>query len=141
MRISFPSLTVALLLTAGAPASSAPTEADACNSPNSNQAQMNDCYGAAYKKSDAALNELYREIQSRLKDDQATLKLLTSAEKAWLAFRDAECAFSTSGVSGGSIYPTVHAICLDELTRKRIDELKIYLKCQEGDMSCPVPAQ
>jgi uncharacterized protein YecT (DUF1311 family) len=111
MRMSFPCLTAGLLLTAASPALSASAAADACNLPNSNQARINDCYGAAYKKSDAVLNELYREIHSRLKNDQATSKLLTSAEKAWLAFRDAECAFSTSGVSGAaSIRPSRQSV-------------------------------
>jgi uncharacterized protein YecT (DUF1311 family) len=56
-----------------------------------------------------------------------------------VTFRDAECDFSTSGVSGGTVYPMIHAICLDRLTSKRIDDFKTYLKCQEGALDCPVP--
>ena len=126
------SLTGALVPTADA--------AQTCD-PNQSQADLNACYGAAYKKSGAALNELYNQIMGRLKSDQTTAKLLISAQKAWLAFRDAECNFSASGVSGGSIYPMIYAICLDGLTNKRIEDFKIYLKCEEGDLSCPVPAK
>jgi hypothetical protein len=35
----------------------------------------------------------------------------------------------------------IHAICLDKLTSKRIDDFKTYLRCQEGALDCPVPAQ
>ena len=35
----------------------------------------------------------------------------------------------------------VYATCLDGLTRSRLDALKELISCQEGDMSCPVPAE
>ncbi|MGH6862282.1 MAG: lysozyme inhibitor LprI family protein, partial [Phyllobacterium sp.] len=96
--------------------------------------------GKAYQKSDAELNKLYRQIEARLKGDADTTKLLVSAQKAWVAFRDAECNFSSSGVTGGSVYPFVSSSCLDGMTQSRITDLKGYLACTEGDMSCPVPS-
>jgi uncharacterized protein YecT (DUF1311 family) len=104
------------------------------------QATMTQCAGDAYKASDAKLNKLYRQITGRLKDDQDTTKLLVAAQKAWIAFRDAECKFSSSRATGGSIYPMVLAQCLDGATQARIKSLNTYLNCQEGDMGCPVPA-
>ena len=76
--------------------------AEACD-PNGSQADLTECYGNAYKASDAELNALYKQIEGRLKDDEATTKLLVTAQRAWLAFRDAECDFSTSAASGGTI--------------------------------------
>jgi uncharacterized protein YecT (DUF1311 family) len=114
--------------------------AEDCDVPNRSQADLDNCYGNLYKASDAQLNALYKQIESRLKDDTETTKLLVSAERAWMAFRDAECDFSTSGVSGGTLYGMIHTICLDRLTIKRMDDLKTYLKCQEGALDCPVPA-
>ena len=140
MRVPFPCLLVALSLIAITPALDARAAED-CDTPNSDMAQLRDSYGKAYKKSDSELNTLYKQIMSRLKDDEPTTKLLVTAQKAWVAFRDAECDFSTSRSSGGTIYPMIQAICLDKLTSKRVGELKTYLKCQEGDMDCPVPAQ
>ncbi|WP_048645689.1 lysozyme inhibitor LprI family protein [Nitratireductor soli] len=105
-----------------------------------NQTDMNICAGKAYKASDAELNKVYRKIQARLKDDADTAKLLVSTQKAWIGFRDAECKFSSSGVEGGSVYPFVSSSCLDAMTKSRIEDLKVYLDCEEGDMSCPVPA-
>ena len=58
-----------------------------------------------------------------------------------MAFRDAECDFSASGVSGGSAHGMILAICLDRLTRKRIDDFKSYLEGQEGALDCPIPAK
>jgi uncharacterized protein YecT (DUF1311 family) len=125
---------------ASAPASIVRAAED-CDVSNRSQAELNNCYGNVYKASDAQLNALYKQIEGRLKDDKETTKLLVSAERAWVAFRDAECDFLTSGVSGGTVYPMIHAICLDRLTSKRFDDFKTYLKCQEGALDCPVPAQ
>ena len=140
MPVAFYCLLVALSLFAGATASTAQA-ADGCDAPGLSQAELNECYGNAYKKADAELNVLYRQITARLKDDQATTKLLVAAQRAWVAFRDAECDFSASGVSGGSAQGMILAICLDKLTGKRIDDFKNYLKCQEGALDCPVPAK
>ncbi|GLQ55439.1 lysozyme inhibitor LprI family protein [Devosia nitrariae] len=103
------------------------------------QATMTACAEQAYEASDAELNALYREIEARLGDDADTKELLVEAERAWLAFRDAECAFSSSGTAGGSVYPMIQAMCLDTQTQTRISELQDYLACEEGDLGCPVP--
>jgi len=95
---------------------------------------------ADLQKADAELNASYRQIRERLKGDAAKTDLLAKAERAWVAFRDAECAFAASGVEGGSVQPTVLAGCRADLTQKRVEELKEYLACEEGDLSCPVPS-
>lgn len=105
------------------------------------QADMNACAARAYEASDAELNQLYRQIEQRLGDDADARGLLVAAQRAWLGFRDAECAFASSGVEGGSAWPSVRAMCLDGLARKRVEELGQYLVCPEGDLSCPVPAE
>ncbi|MDH2050474.1 lysozyme inhibitor LprI family protein [Achromobacter marplatensis] len=107
----------------------------------STQTDLNLCADQAYRKSDAELNAAYRTVTARLKDDQTTLAKLQSAQKAWLFFRDAECAFSSGGTTGGSAYPMVLSQCLDKLTQTRTKELRAYLKCEEGAMSCPVPGK
>ncbi|MFZ0872032.1 MAG: lysozyme inhibitor LprI family protein [Rhodanobacter sp.] len=104
------------------------------------QMAMNVCADQAYRKTDAELNAVYSQINVRLKQDKEATKLLVNAQKAWLAFRDAECTFSTSASAQGSVYPMLVAQCRDGLTSTRIDELKAYLRCEEGDLSCPVPS-
>lgn len=105
------------------------------------QAEMTACYGDAFKAADKALNATYRKIEGRLGDDPDTRKLLVAAERAWIAFRDAECAFSASGAEGGSIYPMTLSICLTDLTTARTDQLAAFLHCEEGDAGCPVPGE
>lgn len=104
------------------------------------QATMNQCADAAFKKSDAKLNTLYKQIESRLKDDPDTKKLLVQAQRDWVKFRDAECDFQTAGAAGGSVMPMLISMCMDSLTQSRIKDFEGYLNCEEGDMSCPVPA-
>ena len=106
----------------------------------SSQSAMNQCAGAAYEKTDAELNAAYREIMARLASDQQARQRLTAAQRAWIAFRDAECAFATEGSAGGSIYPYLLTTCRDGLTGARLAQLRAYLDCREGDLACPVPA-
>jgi uncharacterized protein YecT (DUF1311 family) len=105
----------------------------------SDQATMNQCAGQDFKAADKELNTVYQQIIGHLKDNPDGKKLLVSAQRAWLGFRDAECKFSSSGVTGGSVYPWVYSSCLTGVTKLRVESLKQYLKCEEGDMSCPVP--
>lgn len=105
------------------------------------QTDLNLCADQAYRQSDADLNAAYQSVTGRLAKDTSKLTQLQAAQKAWLFFRDAECAFSSAGTTGGSAYPMVLSQCLDKLTQARTKELRAYLKCEEGDMSCPVPGQ
>ncbi|MBV4488912.1 lysozyme inhibitor LprI family protein [Pseudomonas sp. SWRI153] len=102
------------------------------------QATMNQCAGEEYKAADKELNSVYQQIVGRLKENPDGKKLLLSAQRAWIGFRDAECKFSASGVAGGSVYPLIYSGCLTSVTKARVEALKQYLKCEEGDMSCPV---
>ncbi|WP_409318944.1 lysozyme inhibitor LprI family protein [Pseudomonas sp. KCJK9016] len=105
----------------------------------SDQSTMNQCAGQEYKVADKELNVVYQQITARLKDNAEGKKLLVSAQRAWIGFRDAECTFSASGVAGGSVYPLIYSNCMTSVTKVRTEALKQYLKCEEGDLSCPVP--
>ncbi|MET3649970.1 lysozyme inhibitor LprI family protein [Phyllobacterium ifriqiyense] len=104
------------------------------------QATLNQCADASFKKSDKKLNDLYKQIEGRLSDDMDTRKLLVQAQREWGKFRDAECDFQTAGAAGASMMPMLVLMCRDTLTQSRVKDFEGYLKCQEGDMSCPVPA-
>lgn len=105
----------------------------------SDQATMNQCATQQNAAADKELNALYQQITSRLKSNPDSKKQLVGAQRAWVAFRDAECKFSASGVAGGSVYPLIYNNCIASVTKTRTEALKQYLKCEEGDMSCPVP--
>jgi uncharacterized protein YecT (DUF1311 family) len=103
------------------------------------QATMNQCAAQQNKAADKELNALYQQITTRLKSNPDGKKLLIGAQRSWIAFRNAECKFSASSVEGGSVYPLIYSNCVTGLTKARVETFKNYLKCQEGDMSCPVP--
>jgi uncharacterized protein YecT (DUF1311 family) len=84
------------------------------------------------------LNDAYREVVRRLGGDEHKKRLLAAAETAWIALRDAECKFAVSSTENGSIYPMEYSLCLEGETRKRTKALQAYLRCEEGDLSCPV---
>ena len=113
---------------------------DNCYDKAQDQAALNKCADAAFKKSDEKLNELYRQIEIRLRDDADTKKLLVQAQRDWVRFRDAECDFRTAQAAGGSMMPMLVAQCMNHLTQSRIQDLEGYLNCEEGDMGCPVPS-
>lgn len=129
---------LALLSLLGAPG---PASAEQDCTVLSTQGAMNDCAAKNYKAADAALGVTYKAVVARLAGDADALKLLKESERAWIAFRDAECTFASSSVSGGSIYPMINAECLQAQTEARTATLKSYLSCEEGDLSCPLPPQ
>jgi len=123
-----------------ASAFSMPAFAGSCDDAAS-QSEMTACHGNAFKTADAALNATYRKIEDRLGDAPDTRKRLVAAERAWIAFRDAECAFSASGTEGSTAHSMTLSICLTDLTEARTKQLTTFLHCQEGDVSCPVPSE
>src|SRR5690606_19485021 len=96
---------------------------------------------ADFQKADKTLNDTFKQIEHRLSDDADGKSRLVRAQRAWIAFRDAECTFQSSGDDGGSAAPLVIASCKAALTAERDKQLKAYLSCQEGDLACPVPSE
>jgi uncharacterized protein YecT (DUF1311 family) len=90
------------------------------------QGEMNICWGKKYKAADAKLNEAYRQLVAMLDDEQKAQ--LKEAQTAWLKYRDSNCEFVADEYKGGSMRPMIHAICLEEVTRNRTDELKSQIK-------------
>ena len=82
---------------------------------------------------DAKLNQVYRTLIGVLKDnaEQETMPKteIVAAQRAWLAFRDAECDFRTSLNGGAHQWLIVnHSQCLTELTVQRTAALQRYLE-------------
>lgn len=135
MRATLPALCLALLLP------TLPAGAQECDPSDETQSGMNLCAHAAYRAQDARLNDAYRRVMQRLAVDAGDRKLLQAAQRAWIAFRDAECAFRTEGYAGGSLRPMLVSQCLADLTAARTAQLEAHLSCEEGDLACaPAPA-
>jgi uncharacterized protein YecT (DUF1311 family) len=105
------------------------------------QLGLDKCADASFQRADHALYDAYRGVVRRLGGDEQKKRLLAAAETAWIALRDAECRFAVSSTEGGPIYPMEYSLCLEGETQKWAKDLQAYLHCEEGGLSCPVPAQ
>jgi uncharacterized protein YecT (DUF1311 family) len=92
-----------------------------CNAANT-QMEINQCFGDAYQKADKDLNQLYSRITKN--QDAAGLSRLQTVQRAWLKYRDAQCAAAAAIYRGGSIESSIRSECLMRITRTRIDELQ-----------------
>ncbi len=104
-----------------------------CN-PDGNQLELNQCAADKYDAADKQLNDTWKALMKKLKDDKAATAKLRVAQKAWIAFRDAEveaqfaCAEGDIRVCWGSMYPMLYSAALQELTEERTQRLQKYLK-------------
>ena len=90
------------------------------------QAEMNRMAYRDEAKADAAMNAAYKKLMAKLDaPDKAKLK---KAQRAWLAFRDADAASLASQETGGSMYPMVYSSYVQEITEARTKELKTALE-------------
>jgi uncharacterized protein YecT (DUF1311 family) len=86
------------------------------------QNDMTQCAEDDYTTADKAMNKAYQHLMSTLGEESRKAKL-RSAQRAWIAFRDAECTFDSSAMEGGSGEPMLFAGCVAEETRKRTKAL------------------
>ena len=87
------------------------------------QHEMNRQAEADFEKADAELNRVYKKTLSDL--DAEGQKKLKAAQRAWIAFRDAEAEFDAdSEARGGSMYTMIYYSSLARLTRDRIKQLR-----------------
>lgn len=100
------------------------------------QLEMNTCSAQQYQAADKKLNQTYQAAIKRAAVPQRDL--LKKAQQAWIALRDADCAFIGSGTEGGSVQPMIINQCLAEKTVEREAFLASLMQCEEGDLSCPL---
>ena len=102
------------------------------------QGEMNDCLCNQYKKADAELNRVYQQLLSASANDKVFIEKLKTAQRAWIAFRDAqlEAIYPETGdprVKYGSVYPMCYCGAQQDLTEERTRHLKRMLRSPEGD--------
>ena len=110
--------------------------------PAGSQAGINACAGAEFGAADAELNRTWKEIQARYADQPLFLERLVTAQRAWLAFRDAELQAMyplAPGERANIVYGSSFGMCESgfkaELTRQRTAQLKRWLDgAEEGDI-------
>ncbi|UIK04056.1 lysozyme inhibitor LprI family protein [Neorhizobium galegae] len=102
-----------------------------CKNPQT-QIEMNICSQRDYDAADKALNAQYQTTRKAMKawdaDAMSELKgaedALVKAQRAWVAYRDAQCISTGFQAHGGSMVPMLISGCQADLTRKRTAELK-----------------
>jgi uncharacterized protein YecT (DUF1311 family) len=115
-----------LLLALKVSPTTAQTKKDPCANAQT-QVEMNECQGREYKKADAALNVVYKQLMAKI-DNEGERAALKAAQQAWIKFRDADCEFESYQNKGGTIYPLVYSGCLTVLTQERSKRLRELLK-------------
>lgn len=87
----------------------------------------------AFQKADAQLNALYKKMLVKITRTEARENFI-AAERAWIAFRDAEAELHASlGNRGGIVYAYDVIATKTELTEARIQQLKNLKKDANPD--------
>ena len=118
-------------ISAGFPSVSQAQEAVNCDEPTT-QFDMTECAGQDYEAADAELNVQYKAtrkvLAERDKDitdgSASAAESLLTAQRAWIAYRDAQCETEGLQAQGGTMQPMLVSACLANLTTKRTEELK-----------------
>ncbi len=102
---------------------------NACSASNPNNPGVSNCTMAAKATADQRLNDVYGGLVNALKhpkgpddarEDHEIHKRLIAAERAWIAFRDAECGYQSSVALGGTGEGYANAACLYMQTKERV---------------------
>ena len=129
-----PAWAIALAFAAASPAFAAPPDPvqarytpayDRCLASPDGQSTLGmiDCAGAELKLQDARLNAAYRKTMASLNARQKAK--LQTAQRAWVAFRDAECA-SYEDEDWGTISRINASACVLHMTVQRTVDLEAY---------------
>ena len=104
----------------------------ACLAKNGSTPGVDNCNAVATAAADRRLNDVYAGLVNALKhpagpddarDDPEVLKRLIAAERAWIAFRDADCSYQSAFMLGGTGETNAYGACLYEQTKARVKAL------------------
>jgi uncharacterized protein YecT (DUF1311 family) len=102
--------------------------------PAGTQLEMTACAVDDLKTADDELNRTYKALLEKEKDNKAFVEKIRVAQKAWIAFRDAEleaiyaCADPNPRVCWGSMFPMCRSDRQAKMTRERTKRLKELLE-------------
>lgn len=83
-----------------------------------------ECVMGEHATWDTVLNREYKAARAQYADDQTAADGLRDAQRAWIAWRDAECAFQYDRYGGGSMRTIASANCRMSMTAQRALELR-----------------
>lgn len=103
---------------------------EACEASTSSNPEYKACLARAADAADRKLNEAYKQLQGAIRAGAKAmgqrpdiqLSDLTSAQKKWIAYRDANCTFEDELAFGGTSIGGNYSACLCALSYERIDD-------------------
>lgn len=93
------------------------------NNPDSTTLSLRECLGAEYRRQDARLNGAYARAMSGV--GPVAQAKLRAAQRAWIAFRDADCQ-AVLAANGGTMAPVLADLCYLDRTIQRADDLATF---------------
>jgi uncharacterized protein YecT (DUF1311 family) len=101
------------------------------------QIEMNNDAFNSYKKVDNELGVVYQLILKKYAKNTKFINALRASERLWIKFRDAEVKMMYPSddprFSYGSMYPLLYHGYLEELTRTRLNQLKLWAYPKQQD--------
>ena len=108
------------------------------------QADLHRQADSAFRHADSTLNVVYAQLMAHYRADSLAVRKLRAAERAWLAYREAQVEATFPAVDKQAAYGSVYPMCvlklLRDLTESRIAELRSALAPQEGDVCAGGPS-
>ncbi len=104
-------------------------QAASCAQPNT-QMEMNRCASIDYQREDAAMTAQWRKtlayMRAQDRDPNSSSEkrpnygdTLLESQRAWLRYRDTQCAIEGYAARGGTMEPMLIAICKETMTAAR----------------------
>ena len=106
----------------------------ACLAKDNSNAGMRTCSSDADADADAILNRVYAAGAAKLKgagadaDSKEILDRLVASERAWIAYRDADCSLEGASMLGGTGESLTIVDCHYTMTKRRVQALDDFFK-------------
>jgi uncharacterized protein YecT (DUF1311 family) len=83
---------------------------------------MRACENSRYQQSDQQMQAVYAQLMKKI--DRLQKEKLRQAQRAWVAFRDANADFLAGAARDGTLAPLIKISALADMTEARTKELQ-----------------
>ncbi|MBI3677013.1 MAG: DUF1311 domain-containing protein [Proteobacteria bacterium] len=107
-----------------------------CDPAAQSAGEFHECYAANLKAANKALDETYKTLMAQKIFYVGNRRALRDVERAWIVYKDKECAYEYGAAPSNENYWLAHADCEIRVTEQRIRELQDRPSCSGGDSVC-----